>query len=482
MHFRHVVAVAWFGALVGGLFPLGAAPPISLHPDNPHYFLFRGEPTVLISSAEHYGAVLNLDFDYVTYLATLARDKLNHTRVWTGGVYFEPQGAFNIARNTLAPAPGRFISPYARSREPGFAGGGNKFDLSQWDPAYFKRLHSFMRHASRRGVVVEMNLFCPMYEEKEWLLSPYHPSNNVNRVGPVDRNGIYTLDQHGGLLLAEEILVQKIVQELADYDNLYYEVMNEPYAKNVPLDWQAHIAERIVQTEAAFAKRDTLERRRHLISLNIANKSAKIQNPPPNISIFNFHYATPPEAVDLNYHLNKVIGENETGFRGTNDAVYRTEAWDFLMAGGALFSHLDYSFVAGQEKGTFVYPAPQPGGGSVAFRKQMRALHDFMSQLDFVLMHPDNRILPAVPPGLSARALVQPGRVYAIYLHPAGASPPAPVTSLQLELPAGHYRAEWIIPATGKEMRSESLRHRGGACTLAMPPLGEDVALLIRAH
>ncbi|HXJ74810.1 MAG TPA: hypothetical protein VNM37_18285, partial [Candidatus Dormibacteraeota bacterium] len=74
MHFRHVVAVAWFGALVGGLFPLGAAPPISLHPDNPHYFLFRGEPTVLISSAEHYGAVLNLDFDYVTYLATLARD------------------------------------------------------------------------------------------------------------------------------------------------------------------------------------------------------------------------------------------------------------------------------------------------------------------------------------------------------------------------------------------------------------------------
>src|SRR5262249_30618584 len=136
----------------------------------------------------------------------------------------------------------------------------------------------------------------------------------------------------------------------------------------------------------------------------------------------------------------------------------------------------------GQERGTFVYPATQPGGGSVAFRKQMRVLHDFMTQLDFVLMHPDNRILPAVPSGLSARALVQAGRTYAIYLHPAGAAPLAGVTSLQLELPAGHYRAAWIIPATGKEMRSESLRHRGGACALAMPPLGEDLALLIRAH
>ena len=43
---------------------LAAGPkPISLHPDNPHYFLFRGKPTVLITSGEHYGAVLNLDFD-----------------------------------------------------------------------------------------------------------------------------------------------------------------------------------------------------------------------------------------------------------------------------------------------------------------------------------------------------------------------------------------------------------------------------------
>src|SRR5947208_3574989 len=37
------------------------AEPLALHPDNPHYFLFRGKPAVLVTSGEHYGAVLNLD-------------------------------------------------------------------------------------------------------------------------------------------------------------------------------------------------------------------------------------------------------------------------------------------------------------------------------------------------------------------------------------------------------------------------------------
>src|SRR5262245_31400099 len=41
---------------------LAASRPLSLHPDNPHYFLFRSKLVVLITSGEHYGAVLNLDF------------------------------------------------------------------------------------------------------------------------------------------------------------------------------------------------------------------------------------------------------------------------------------------------------------------------------------------------------------------------------------------------------------------------------------
>src|SRR5205807_4567833 len=82
------------------------AKPLVLHPDNPHYFLFRGKPAVLITSAEHYGAVLNSDFDYVKYLDELHAHGLNMTRTFTG-VYAEDGKSFGIARNTLAPANGK---------------------------------------------------------------------------------------------------------------------------------------------------------------------------------------------------------------------------------------------------------------------------------------------------------------------------------------------------------------------------------------
>ena len=55
--------------LTGNLLSVNAAQPakrirpIQLHPDNPHYFLWRGKPTVLITSGEHYGAVLNRAFN-----------------------------------------------------------------------------------------------------------------------------------------------------------------------------------------------------------------------------------------------------------------------------------------------------------------------------------------------------------------------------------------------------------------------------------
>jgi hypothetical protein len=121
--------------------------------------------------AKHYGAVLNLDFDYAKYLDTLSADGLNLTRTFSGS-YAEPQGAFNIADNTLAPKAGRFICPWARSGEPGYANGGNKFDLTKWDDAYFKRLKDFGSLADKRGVVVELNLFCPMYEDKAVVPQP----------------------------------------------------------------------------------------------------------------------------------------------------------------------------------------------------------------------------------------------------------------------------------------------------------------------
>ena len=126
-----------FALLIAGTAPAFAAhEPIALHPENPHYFLWRKKPTLLLTSAEHYGAVINSDFNFSRYLQTLASQRMNMTRTFVGS-YVEPAGAFNITSNTLAPRAGKFIAPWARSSEPGYPNGGNKFDLNKWNEDYF---------------------------------------------------------------------------------------------------------------------------------------------------------------------------------------------------------------------------------------------------------------------------------------------------------------------------------------------------------
>jgi hypothetical protein len=348
--------------------------PIMLHPDNPHYFLFRGKPTILITSGEHYGAVMNLDFDYVKYLNELQTRGLNLTRIFSG-VYCESPTSFNIQRNTLAPAPNRLICPWARSSESGYANGGNKYDLNKWDENYFKRLKDFVSQAQNRGVVVEMVLFCPYYGDDQWNLSPIKSSNNINGIGDMLSTDVFTM-KNSDMVAVHDAMVRRIVTELGDFDNLYYEICNEPYFGGVTLDWQYHIASVIDDIEKDFPNK-------HLIAQNIANGSAKIDEPNPLVSIFNFHYATPPDAVGINYGLNKAIGDDETGFRGIEDVHYRTEAWDFIIAGGGSYNNLDYSFTAGHEDGTFVLPEKQPGGGGKALRNQLKILKDFMLSFDY---------------------------------------------------------------------------------------------------
>jgi hypothetical protein len=437
--------------------------PIALHPDNPHYFLFRGKPTILITSAEHYGAVLNLDFDYIPYLDELHARGFNLTRTFTG-VYVEHPGAFRIQNNTLALASGRFISPWARSSTPGYANGGNKFDLNAYDDAYFQRMKDFCHQAGQRDIVVEVVLFCPYYGDEQWNLSPLKASNNINGLGDVPREEALTL-VHPDLVAVQEAMVRKVVHELRDFDNIYYEVCNEPYFGGVTLEWQNHVIATIVNAETDFPAK-------HLIAQNTANGSARIDTPNPDVSIFNFHYASPPDAVKVNYGLNAVIGFDETGFKGTADLPYRTDGWHFILAGGGVYNHLDYSFTAEQENGTFTFPDSQPGGGGPALRRQLQILKDFLYSFDFLKMDPDDTVIKGgMPAGATGRALAEPGTAYAIYIQ--GGSQ----VNLMLDIPAGDYRAEWLNLLTGAIDRAQDLSHDGGNLTLASPPYSEDIAL-----
>jgi len=464
--------------------------PLRLHPENQHYFLFRGKAVALITSGEHYGAVLNADFDNKKYLATLAADGLNYTRIF-GGIYVEVPGkSFGIQRNDLAPLPGRFIAPWMRSESPGYAGGGNKFDLTRWNAEYFARYKQYLSDASKLGIAVEISLFSSHYGQQQWEISPLNPANNVNGTDPTDWKKAQTIE-NGNLLKFQEAYVRKLVREANEFDNVIFEIQNEPWsdrpemvdvvnpylqkpgrdqypnsieiADALSVAWQERVAEWITTEEASLPNR-------HLIAQNYSNFRFPVRKLLAQTSVVNFHYAY-PEATTENYGLGKALAYDETGFLGRDDNAYRRQAWNFMLSGGGAFDALDYSFSPGHEDGSDNEPNG-PGGGSSAFRKQLGILKNFLQRFDLVKLKLDRQTVKLCT-GASSRVLSDPGREYAMYLDGDG-----PV-GLQLDLPAGNYSAEWINVGTGSTERIENLHHAGGLKVLTAPKFKGGIALRI---
>lgn len=448
-----------------GLIGVAAAEPIRLHPDNGHYFLFREKPVVLVGSTEHYGSVINLDFDYITYLEEVRACGLNLTRIFSGSYMGYPE-AFGIADSVLSPPRGHSVVPWKRTTVPGARDGGNKYDLTQWDPAFFHRLRDFVREAGRRGIVVELTLFSSYYfgnDPEIWAHSPMNGLNHINGVGSSGPTEAY--NPAGDLLPFQKALARKCVNELKEFDNVIYEIANEPYFDLISEEWQRLITDEVVDAES-----DLLVP--HLIARNYANYEAVISSPDPRVSIFNFHYAK-PNAVTWNYHFNRVIGDDETGFAGSSDLVYRTEAWEFMLAGGGLFNHLDYSFTIHREDGLVAREAP--GGGGPGIRHHLGILRWFLEGLPLVDLTPQpNFVASGVPNGGVVTVIGVPSVAYGLYLRGGSQA------NLVVNLPAGTYRGEWIDPRSGLVTATvEAFTHAGGTKPLASPAYEEDIALRI---
>ena len=462
--------------------------PIRLDRRNPHYFLFQGKTIALLASGEHYGAVINADFDYHRYLATLEADGFNYTRLF-GGSYVEvPAKSFGILRNDLAPAAGRFIAPWARSDTPGYAGGGNKFDLDRWNPEYFERLRGFLADANRRGIVVEITLFSSQYGETQWDVSPLNEANNVNPTDAIDWKKLNTLE-NGNILSYQEKYARKLVLEANAFPNVIFEIENEPWSdrpvladvvnpylpapgRNVfpnsvdlpddqAMAWQARVANWITEEEAKLPNQ-------HLIAQNYCNFRYPVRQLIAGVSVVNFHYAY-PEAASLNYGLGKAISYDETGFLGRDDENYLRQAWNFMLSGGSVFDNLDYSFSPGHEDGSDTEPNG-PGGGSLELRLRLRVLADFVRALPLADLAPDTETVKSAP-GAVTRALSSPNGDYAIYFDGHG-----PIDAV-LNLPAGEYTSTWTDIDTGKTLGREIFRHNGGEKDLQSPEFRTGIAL-----
>jgi hypothetical protein len=206
-----------------------------------------------------------------------------------------------------------------------------------------------------------------------------------------------------------------------------------------------------------------------LISWNIANDKAKVALPHPAVSLFNFHYATPPATVALNWELNKPIGDNETGFGGTNDAPYRAEAWDFILAGGALFNNLDY-FHGRSRRRNFSVSGYTTRRWQRHFAEAVSNSARLYCSFDFLRMKPDDSIIKGCSCRRNRHALVPRSRESRDLLRqipPNSKASPAFLTTpvLKIRPPEGRWRAR-LDTKTGRFPRGRDQRCWRSSLTL----------------
>jgi hypothetical protein len=476
-----------------------AAEPVAVWAKNPRYFSRDGQPVVLVTSDHHYGAVIDADFDFVRFLDALAASRLNLTRIYPGGM-FEATDKY-VPGNPLGPRPGRQVLPWARSREPGAhpalaAPGGVslRFDLDRWNPEYFARLRSFVEEAARRGIVVEVAFFNGMYADS-WPLMAFHHRNNVQGVGRYESEecGLFTTrdPRNEDVLRYQKAYVAKIATELNGYDNVIYDLCDEPSLVGRP-DGSIVVQEDAAVVPWLHALRDAfLDAERPLAKKHVLGQT--VENLSPDLSAEPWCDWRPTEyvrpagrALRKDYAVRKPIVDVESNYYGTSlvksaytaEAV-RLEGWWFLLGGGAGVIHLNGEYHRGQEA----------GGADTreTIAPQRRVLREFVEGLDLAGLARFEGVFD-LPAGAIASALAEPGRQYAVYLFHAREEEEwgahfVPIRGdyrdrfTMRAVPAGRYRAEWVEPASGRVLATQAIDARGGDLGLETPAYALDVAL-----
>jgi hypothetical protein len=489
------------------LLTLRAAPataPVSLHLDNPRYFLFRGRPLVLVTATEHYGSVLNRAFDFDKYLKDAARRGLTLTRTFL--LYRELQTPRNPSSPCKPESPD-YLAPWPRTGPGKAADGEPVYDLDRWNDEFFSRLRRFLRTASRRGIVVEMTLFSHTYNDKVWSLNPLNARNNKQGVGKVAWPEYDSL-RDKALVERQLAYARKVVQETCAFDNVYYEVCNEP-AGGV----SGHVTPAEVdawQKEVARVVRQELRRRgcKHLVfgtePFDVGKKVQQLADSfsGPTWDAINVHphpfLMWQGRPYDLGNFMARelrlkglrdfclaVAGQRKPCILDEDNAaslyrdeagwtIHRKRAWTAILS-GAHYDYIDFSITVGNEAGT---PASRRG-----IRAWMGHLARFIHSFDVIHAKPLPGWVAGLPEAVVATGLAVEGKDYVAYLADAREVTDRKAGQqikgkLLLSLPAGTYHVRLSSPLTGRA--SPRLRVEGGKpVRLELAPFRHD--LVVRA-
>jgi hypothetical protein len=234
--------------------PQAAAGPLRAVAGSPYFVTSEGKP-VYLTGSHTWNNLVDMGksdppekFDYVAYLDFLDRHGHNFIRLWTwDSTVWDTHANGKLGKDFV-----HHVAPLVwRRTGPGLAVDGKpKFDLKQFDEAYFQRLRDRTTAADRRGIYVSVMLFegWGLYhgnrrraaaEAWAWRNHPFHPSNNINGInGDPDGDGldlqVHTMAQRE-INALQAAYIRKVIDTVNDLDNILYEVINEGGQKE--WDW-----------------------------------------------------------------------------------------------------------------------------------------------------------------------------------------------------------------------------------------------------
>lgn len=365
-----------------------------------------------------------------------------------------------------------------------------------------------MQYAQNKGIVVDMVPFNGFGSEARksyqwrWEWSPLNAANNAQGVG-IARDHFCTLEEPA-LVDYQKAYVRRLATELNRYDNLIYDVSDEPDLFNTLDDakvnpWVGAMMDTLISAEAALPKK-------HLIAQSFypsLEDHGKQWGADPRTQWISIEYTGGLNQFERQYAYRKpyVLIEtvspvlNPLGFWKEAYGVdsSRIHSWAFILAGGAGFMEFNDD-----------YDSQAPGGRELTrvILGQRKRLMEFMDTLDFIGMQHftgfaglrRNAAAGAGSGEAWATGIAEPGKQYALYLShsfianvPNGPGyyttlPGNCENSFQLKgVPAGRYRVDWVRPEDNSPVRSTVVVHPGGDLSLTTPPYSIDLALRIKA-
>lgn len=431
-----------------------AAGPLRVDPSNPRYFTDGSGRVVYLTGSHTWGdfkdrALVDPPpaFDYAGFLDFLVAHHHNFIRLWT---WEQPHSSENQPEDLLYTAQ----FPWLRSG-PGTASDGKpRFDLDQFDPAYFQRLHDRVAAAHDRGIYVSVMLF------DGWdLVNGYNAAsggfplaagNNVNGVA-VTGPAAFAVS-NTAVISRQKAYVSAVIDAVNDLDNVLYEIANETDATGVA--WQYQMIDYVKAVEAT---------RPHQHPVGMTSTY-----PGSDDDLFASHadWISPNTRLVPGDGRKVILNDTDhsygwTSLQADGPEAQRAWAWETLCIGASpLFMD--------------PYDDPWSGRNNPSNGALDPAWNAIRNALGYTRLYADRlnleRALPSPTLCSTGYCLAEPGHQYLVYQPSSG--------SFTLNVVAGAYHFEWVNPATGAVAAS-------GMMTLATeqhtftPPFQGDALLLM---